>query len=1101
VAGAGALVGEPTVGAPARPVDAAAVAANNRGVGLMGRFEYEPARQVFAELAGVHPDWLDAQVNLAIATLNRQLEGDERAALAIVDGVLGRDPGHLRAHYVAGLLRLYLSSPAEALPHFERVRASDPRDAYAAYYTGQCLAQLGRPAEALAAFRQALELDPYLRSAYYGAFQALQRTGQTEEARRLAGEYQRLATNPRARLAEFKYTRMGPRAEALAAGTGGPRRPVAPPSGPAFGATTPLAVAGETPPPPSPPTPASLTVVDLQGDGVPDLFIAGALPGTAAPNRVLVGQPDGTWRADPDHPLAAISAVRAVAWGDLDNDGLVDAYLARRGPNQLWRQVRPGTWEDATAASRTDAGERDSVDAALFDADHDGDLDIFVVNADGPNELLSNDRNGAFRPLAVEQGLAGPGGGSRTVVPVDLDADRDLDLIVVQRTPPHQVFVNDRLWAYRPESGVEGLVAAPVLAALAGDHDSDGLPEVYTVEGDGQLARWMRSGDGPWVRQPFGRVDLAGGDWAQLAVLDADGDGSLDLFAATAAGWSIRRSDGETMASERRGIAAARPWLPGPGAGPGVLALDRDGAVLATAPAAEGRYPYLLLALGGGRDPAQGMRSNADGIGARVTVRSGERWSTLSALRPHSGPGQGLEPLALGLGAEGRADFVAIDWSDGVFQSELDLAPGVLHRVTETQRQLSSCPVLFAWDGARHAFVTDFLGVGGLGYALGPGQYAEPRPWERVLLPGGLARPRDGRYVLKLTEPMEEVGYLDRVGLVAYDLPPGWDLVLDERMATGAPPPTGEPRFFRRQVLPIRATNGRGEDVTAAVQDADGSAAPLGPRDVRFLGRLADEEILAVDFAEPLDAGPGVPVLVADGWVEYPYSQTSFAAWQAGAAFEPPTLETLASDGRWLTVWPGFGYPAGMPRRMSLPLAGLPPGTRALRLRGNLEVYWDRLAVAFAEPLPATERRDLALAGARLAAVGFPLRSDGPQRRPDYDYSRRAPFWDTRYAAGFYTRIGPVDELVGQRDDALAILGAGEEVHVEFEAPPDPPPGWSRRLVLEAYGWTKDMDLFTRDGETVEPLPSSGAVAPPGSTTADRAALHQRYNTRYLAGH
>ena len=57
-------------------LDAEAIALNNRGVGLMGRFEYEPARQVFASLIEQHPDWTDVDVNLAIATLNRQEEGD-----------------------------------------------------------------------------------------------------------------------------------------------------------------------------------------------------------------------------------------------------------------------------------------------------------------------------------------------------------------------------------------------------------------------------------------------------------------------------------------------------------------------------------------------------------------------------------------------------------------------------------------------------------------------------------------------------------------------------------------------------------------------------------------------------------------------------------------------------------------------------------------------------------------------------------------------------------------------------------------------------------------------------------------------------------------
>ena len=51
---------------------------NNRGVALMGYFDYPAARSVFAALVERQPDWTDARVNLAIATLNRQEAGDDR---------------------------------------------------------------------------------------------------------------------------------------------------------------------------------------------------------------------------------------------------------------------------------------------------------------------------------------------------------------------------------------------------------------------------------------------------------------------------------------------------------------------------------------------------------------------------------------------------------------------------------------------------------------------------------------------------------------------------------------------------------------------------------------------------------------------------------------------------------------------------------------------------------------------------------------------------------------------------------------------------------------------------------------------------------------
>jgi hypothetical protein len=159
---------------------------------------------------------------------------------------------------------------------------------------------------------------------------------------------------------------------------------------------------------------------------------------------------------------------------------------------------------------------------------------------------------------------------------------------------------------------------------------------------------------------------------------------------------------------------------------------------------------------------------------------------------------------------------------------------------------------------------------------------------------------------------------------------------------------------------------------------------------------------------------------------------------------------------------------------MAVPLPRLPKGTRALRLRTNQEIYWDRIAVAWAEEAPAV-KRTLPLMAARVQETGFPRRSTGPQNQPGYDYGQRAPLWDTRVQAGNYTAFGPAEDLIAERDDALAIIGPGEEIHAEFRAElPALAAGWTRRFVLETHGWAKDMDLYTRDGDTLAPLPSRG---------------------------
>ncbi len=1056
------------------------VAANNRGVALMGYFDYSAARDTFDALVQRRPGWHDARLNLAVATLNRQQEGDEQRALAIVDTVLQEDPENLRASYIAGLLYLYLGETEAALARFNTVTSGDPDDAYAAYFSGQALVQQGDLAAAADAYARAIELDPYLRSAYYGAALVLRRLDQPEQAREMLAVYERFRDNPRARLAEFKYTRLGPKAAALAIG----REQAAlatPPSGDLFGAPLIIGPALGT-------QVRSLTTADADNDGVQDLFLV-----TATDTRLLTGTADGSYTESAGHPLAGITDGHAALWGDVDNDGAADLYLCRRGANQLWLAETDGAWREAGASTGV-ADTGDCVDGGMVDADHDGDLDIFVVNGDGPDELFSNNGDGSFRRLGANQGIAGAASG-RQFLAADLDNDRDLDLLVINQGGGNAVWANDRLWQYRAAEGFDDFRATALLAVTIADMDADGRPEIHGVSEDGRLLSWRRQPDG-WKQAQHGAVD---GNNPQLTAADFDGDGRLEMLVASSEEISIRDASGAIT------VVVDEPGPLGPAlvlnadvtAGPELVAAAAD--ALRRWPAGPGRLPFLGLSLSGKEDQADSMRSNQSGIGARVSLRLLDRWTITSTLERDSAPGQSLQPLFMGLGGQPNADYVAIDWSDGVFQTELDLGAARLHRIAETQRQLSSCPVIFAWDGEQYRFISDVLGVGGLGFLVEPGVYAEPRPWEYFLMPRDSLAPKDGRYVIKIAEPMEENLYLDAAGLHAFDLPPGWDMVNDERMATGAPDVTGRPIFFREDLNPIAANNERGETVLDAVIAGDHRAAPVGALDKRFIGLLAAEHQLTLEFGRVINPPGSKPVLVVDGWVEYPYSQTIFAAWQAGLIYKAASLDARTADGEWQRAYPGFGYPAGMPREMALPLANLPADTVALRLVTNQEIYWDRVRVVMEEsPPPELIHTVMAPVSARLAKTGFARRSTAAQRLPYYDYALRDAFWDARYLDGFYTRLGPVDALIASADDAVAIIGSGEEVELGFDAPAAVAPGWTRRFVLEARGWAKDMDLYTRDGGQVGPLPRRIQGDP--SMDARRQALHERYNVRFQSG-
>ena len=80
-----------------------------------------------------------------------------------------------------------------------------------------------------------------------------------------------------------------------------------------------------------------------------------------------------------------------------------------------------------------------------------------------------------------------------------------------------------------------------------------------------------------------------------------------------------------------------------------------------------------------------------------------------------------------------------------MLQSEGWVPADQIKVVEEFQRKASSCPILFAWNGERFECVTDFLGVGGLGFFLEPGVYGPPDPTEQILIPSSSRRTASSR--------------------------------------------------------------------------------------------------------------------------------------------------------------------------------------------------------------------------------------------------------------------------------------------------------------------------------------------------------------------
>ncbi|MEM8548589.1 MAG: FG-GAP-like repeat-containing protein, partial [Pseudomonadota bacterium] len=692
------------------PLTDAQIARNNEGVALMGQYRNEDARAIFADLSKARPDVLELRINEAIATLNRNNEGDERLALAMVREVLEEDPTEVHALYIAGLMNLYVGDAEPALARFDQVAAVRPEDPYVAYFAGQALDQLGRTEEALTRYQQAIDLDPYLRSAYYGAAIALRRTGDAGAARAMLDDYRRFEKNPRAKLAEFRYTRFGPLGDAIAIGRPETETASVSVAGALFDpARSVMSLQGGS---------ASLSAADIDNDGDIDLFVARPDGATT----VLTGSDEGDFTAATDHPLAGIEAVKAAAWGIPDVSDNLAVYLCRVGENQLLQRSADGWSAAPGAADVSDNGA--CADLAAADADHDGDLDWLVVNSDAPNELYSNNADGSYRRLSAETDglLGGVVENARQVLVTDLDTDGDADLVVLNDRTPHQVIINDRLWQYRPAPGFEVFQGANLVAVTAADLGADGQLELLTLTGDGDVAIWAPDATGTWQATTVAADVVTTPQRAALLAIDVSGNGTPDLIAHDDTGWTAlglaEGGDWTVLQREAAALTALTPVMLDPARGPalaGIVATG-EGHELTLWPAGSGRHAFIAMQTTGRTYVVEDIRSNPSGIGTQIALRVGDRWTLTDTYDHDSAPGQSLQPLAFGLGGAAQADFVRLTWPDGVLQTELALAAGEKHVIEEYQRQLASCPVLFAWNGETTAFVSDVLGVAAMGF-------------------------------------------------------------------------------------------------------------------------------------------------------------------------------------------------------------------------------------------------------------------------------------------------------------------------------------------------------------------------------------------------
>ena len=281
-------------------------------------------------------------------------------------------------------------------------------------------------------------------------------------------------------------------------------------------------------------------------------------------------------RVDKDHLLD--SAGTGVAWIDYDQDGFLDIYvvnawalsgnrIVERGKNALYRNRGNGTFEDVTETAGVDGEGRWGCGVAVADFDNDGWPDLFVTNF-GSNILYRNLGDGRFENVAAKAGVEAPGWNTGASL-FDADGDGDLDLYIaayidatieeVLNAKRTLIWKGTEKVAYGPfgltgardrfflsdgeggfveataESGLEDRGRGYGFGVRAADLDGDEDLDIYVANDSDANYLYRNRGDGTfeevglWTGAAF-NVDGAAQAGMGVAVGDADGDGNLDIF-------------------------------------------------------------------------------------------------------------------------------------------------------------------------------------------------------------------------------------------------------------------------------------------------------------------------------------------------------------------------------------------------------------------------------------------------------------------------------------------------------------------------------------------------------------------------------------------
>ncbi len=773
---------------------------------------------------------------------------------------------------------------------------------------------------------------------------------------------------------------------------------------------------------------------------------------------------------------------------DFNYDFKTDLVLAGDGGVRFFRQDSPSAFTDVTAQTKLVSSviARKYTGAWSADIEADGDLDIVVGSKDGTPTVLRNNGDGTFvetQPFTGINGLADFTWG-------DLDADGDPDAGLIDGSGTLHVFSNERQGAF-----VQRTVPAfsEVQAIAVGDMNNDGTLDLVIAQKFGVITALYDKDGTAWDEAKLAVApDVS--DGFILRIVDLDNNGALDLLI----GSGIRLS-GEDGKLEGQKNVADRILDVADVNNDGrldLLGLDRDGHPIQAINHGEKNYHWQVIRPRAANAVGD-QRINSFGIGGEMEIRSG----LLVQKQPITSP-----LLHFGLGEQTTTDVIRVTWPNGSVRADFEIKAD--QQIVTEQRLKGSCPFLFAYNGKQMEFVKDAVpwssAIGLRINTLGTARVEATEEWYKISRDQLV--PHDGYYDLRITAELWETYYYDHLSLMVVDHPVGTDIFVDERFVI--PAAKLEITTVSTPHKIARAVDDKGNDVTSLISTLDGNY--LNTFEKGNYQGVAREHYVEVDLGD--DAPSTGPLwLIASGWMHPTDSSINVAISQGKQEqAKPLSLEIPDGHGGWKVVRPNMGFPAGRKKICLFDLANVfkEGSPRRLRLRTNLEIYWDLLEWAVGIPNAELKTTRLNPDVADLHHRGYSVinqKNDSSPEVPDYNrLSSSKQIW--RDLIGYYTRFGDVRELLLRTDDRYVIMNAGDEMSFRFAEQSAPPAGWVRDYVIIGDGWIKDGDYNSTFSKTVLPLPyhAKNEYTTPPTRLEDEWVYRQHpedwqnYHTRYV---